>query len=162
VNGVEFTVAGTILPRWTTYGGISFMQGEVTDSAQPSEVGVVLPYVPKAMLNLWSTYELPRRLLVGVGANYSNGNFFNQTGSFNFVAGGTVSQPKYAANAAAIQALTKYLVFNAMASYPVNGHLTLQLNVNNIGNEKYADRGYDRHFMPGPARQLLFSPVISF
>jgi catecholate siderophore receptor len=162
VNGVEFTVAGTLLPRWTTYGGVSFMHGEVKDSAQPSEVGVVLPYVPKAMLNLWSTYELPMRLLVGVGANYSNGNFFNQTGTFNFVAGGTVPQPKYAANAAAIQALTKYLVFSAMASYPVNRRLTLQLNVNNIGNEKYADRGYDRHFMPGPARQVLFSPVISF
>ena len=30
--------------------------------------------------------------------------------------------------AAAIQALTKYLVFNAMASYPVSRHLTLQVN----------------------------------
>jgi catecholate siderophore receptor len=162
VNGVEFTVAGTILPRWNVYGGVSFMDGEVLKSAQPSEEGVILPYVPKAMLNLWSTYQLPMRLTVGGGVNYSDGNFFNQTGTFNFVAGGTVSQPKYATNAAAIQALTKYWVFNAMASYPVNRHLTLQVNLNNIGNEQYADRGYDRHFMPGPARQVLFSPVFSF
>ena len=49
-----------------------------------------------------------------------------------------------------------------MASYPVHRHLTLQVNLNNIGNEKYADRGYDRHFMPGPMRQILFSPVFSF
>ena len=162
VNGVEFTVAGTILPRWVAYGGVSLMDGEVKKSANPSEEGVMLPYVPKAMLNLWSTYELPMRLTVGGGVNYSDGNFFNQTGTFNFVAGGTTAQPKYAANAAAIQALTKYWVFNAMASYPVNRHLTLQLNLNNIGDEKYADRGYDRHFMPGPGRQILFSPVFSF
>jgi catecholate siderophore receptor len=162
INGVEFTAAGTILPRWNAYGGLSLMHGEVKKSATLSEEGVILPYVPKAMLNLWTTYELPMRLTVGGGVNYSDGNFFNQTGTFNFVAGGTVSQPKYATNAAAIQALTKYLVFNAMASYPVNPHLTLQVNLNNIGDEKYADRGYDRHFMPGPARQILFSPVISF
>jgi catecholate siderophore receptor len=162
VNGVEFTVAGTILPRWVAYGGLSLMHGEVIESATPSEEGVILPYVPKAMLNLWSTYELPMRLTIGGGVNYSDGNFFNQTGTFNFVAGGTVSQPKYATNAAAIQALTKYWVFNAMASYPVNRHLTLQVNLNNIGDAKYADRGYDRHFMPGPARQILFSPVFSF
>jgi catecholate siderophore receptor len=162
INGVEFTLAGTILPRWNAYGGVSFMDGKVNKAAQPSEVGVTLPYVPKAMLNLWSTYELPMRLTIGGGVNYSDGNFFNQTGTFNFVAGGTAAQPKYATNAAAIQALTKYWVVNAMGSYPVNGHLTLQVNVNNIGNEKYADRGYDRHFIPGPARQILFSPVISF
>jgi catecholate siderophore receptor len=162
VNGVEFTLAGRVLPRWAVFGGLSLMDGKVKKSAQPSEEGVVLPYVPKAMLNLWSTYELPRRVLVGLGVNYSSGNFFNQTGTFNFVAGGTVAQPKHAANAATIQALTKYWVVNAMASYPVNRHLVLQVNLNNIGNEKYADRGYDRHFMPGPARQILVSPIISF
>jgi len=118
--------------------------------------------VPKVMLNLWSTYQLPRKVLVGGGVNYSDGNYFNQTGTFNFVAGGTTSQPKYAANAAAIQAYTKYWVANAMASYLVNRHITLQLNLNNIGDTVYADRAYDRHFMPGPTRQILFSPVISF
>ena len=74
-----------------------------------------------------------------------------------------MSQPKYATNAAAIQALTKYWVFNAMASYPVNRHLTLQVNLNNIGERRSTpDRAYDRHFLPGPARQILFSPVITF
>jgi catecholate siderophore receptor len=151
-----------VLPRLNVYGGVSFMDGEVKNSAIPSEVGVALPYVPEAMLTLWSTYELPKRITLGGGVNYSSGNFFNQTGTFNFVGGGTVAQPKYATNAAAIQALTKYWVFDAMASYPVNRHLTLQLNLNNIGDTKYADKAYDRHFMPGAARQILFSPVFSF
>jgi len=162
VNGVEFTVAGTILPRLNAYGGVAFMDGDVLKSATPSEEGVTLPYVPKATLNLWSTYELPMRLTVGGGVNYKSGNFFNQTGTFNFVAGGLVAQPKYATNAAVIQALTEYWEFNAMASYPVNKHLSLQVNLNNIGNAKYADKAYDRHFMPGPTRQILFSPVFSF
>jgi outer membrane receptor protein involved in Fe transport len=49
-----------------------------------------------------------------------------------------------------------------MASYPVNRHLTLQVNGTNLGNEKYADRAYDRHFLPGPTRQVVFSPVITW
>ena len=138
------------------------MDGTVKASGIPSEVGAQLAYVPKAMFNLWSTYQVPFKLLIGAGANYSDGNYFNQTGTFNFVAGGTTSQPKYAANAAAIQAYTKYWVANAMASYLVNRHITLQLNLNNIGDTVYADRAYDRHFMPGPTRQILFSPVFSF
>jgi len=162
ITGVEFDLGGTINERWTAFGGLSLMDGKVDASGIPTEVGAQLAYVPKAMLNLWSTYQLPLKLTIGGGVNYSNGNYFNQTGTFNFVAGGTTSQPKYAANAAAIQALTEYVVFNAMASYPVNRHLTLQVNLNNIGNEKYADRAYDRHFMPGPTRQILFSPVFSF
>ena len=41
-------------------------------------------------------------------------------------------------------------------------YLPSDYSLNNIGDEKYADRGYDRRFMPGPARQILFSPVFSF
>jgi len=162
INGVEFDLSGAITERWSAFGGVSLMNGEVRASGILTEVGAQLPYVPKAMLNLWSTYQLPKKITLGGGVNYSNGHFFNQTGTFNFVAGGTTPQPKYAENAAAIQALTKYWLFNAMASYPVNRHLTLQVNLNNIGNEKYSDRAYDRHFLPGPTRQILFSPVFSF
>jgi len=162
VTGVEFTVGGTVVPRLNVFGGLSLMHGEVKDSATPSEIGATLPYVPKAMFNLWGTYATTWKLTLGGGANYSDGNFFNQTGTFNYVAGGLVPQPKYATNAAAIQALTKYWLFNAMASYPVGKHLSLQVNFNNIGNEQYSDRAYDRHFLPGPTRQILFSPVFSF
>ena len=78
------------------------------------------------------------------------------------MAGGTVANPKYVPNAAAVQALTKYWLFNAVASYPLNRHVLLQVNATNLGNAKYADRAYDRHFLPGPTRQVVFSPVITF
>ena len=43
-------------------------------------------------------------------------------------------------NAAAIQNLTRYLVFNAVATYQLHPKILLQMNLTNIGNEKYADR----------------------
>ena len=162
VKGVEFGLSGDITPRWSVFGGLSFMNGEVKGSGIASEVGAQLPYVPKASFNMWSTYRLPIGLTLGGGGNYSSGNYFNQTGTFNFVAGGTVANPKYVQNAAAVQALTKYWLFNAVASYPLNRHVLLQVNATNLGNAKYADRAYDRHFLPGPTRQVVFSPVITF
>jgi catecholate siderophore receptor len=162
VNGVEFGLSGNITSRWGAFGGLSLMNGEVKASGIVSEVGAQLPYVPKASLNLWTTYQLKSGLTLGGGTNYNSGNYFNQTGGFLFVGGGTAPQTKYVQNAAAVQALTKYWLFSAMASYPVNRHLTLQVNGTNLGNERYADRAYDRHFLPGPTRQVVFSPVITW
>jgi catecholate siderophore receptor len=162
VKGVEFGLSGNLTARWAAFGGLSLMNGTVKNSGIPSEIGAVLPYVPKSSFNLWSTYRLPIGLTLGGGTNYNSGNYFNQTGGFSFVAGGTVPNPKYVENAAAVQALTKYWLFNAVAIYPLNSHIQLQLNATNLGNEKYADRAYDRHFLPGPARQVVFAPVITF
>jgi catecholate siderophore receptor len=160
VKGVEVGVSGNITDRWGAFAGAALMDGNVKASGQPSEVGAKMAWVPHATLNLWSTYRLPIDLTVGGGANYSDGHYFNQTDGYFFVS--NRFDPRYVANAAAIQRLTKYWVFNAVAMYPVNSHIQLQLNLNNITNERYVDRAYDRHFMPGPTRQILFSPVISF
>lgn len=160
VKGVELGMSGNLTQRWAAFGGLSLMDGTVKDSGVPSEIGQQLAYVPRVSFNLWSTYRLPMNLTLGGSANYSDGNYFNQTGGYLLVSNRL--DPRYVQNAAAIQALTKYWVFNAVAIYPLNKHIQLQLNVTNLGNEKYSDRGYDRHFLPGQTRQVLLSPVITF
>ena len=163
VRGIELGLSGNITPRWGAFAGLAVMNGKVENSLNPIEVDQRLAYVPHVSLNLWTTYRLPMNLTIGGGTNYSDGNYFNNTGGFNYlVSGGTTFNPNYAKNGAAVQALTKYWLFNAMATYPLNSHLLLQVNATNLGDRKYADRAYDRHFLPGPARQVLFSPVITW
>lgn len=162
VKGFEFGISGNLTDRIYVFGGLTLMDGTVVESGQPSEVGNELAYVPEKQLNLWSTYRLWKALTVGGGVNYNDGHYFNQTGGFLFVAGGTTPQTKYVPNATAVQELTKYWLFNAMASYPVHKHLLLQVNLTNITNAQYADRAYDRHFLPGPSRQIVFTPVVTF
>lgn len=160
VTGVEFGINGRLTSQWTVFGGLALMDGEVKESGIATELGARLAYVPEVSFDLWSTYRPMKDLTVGGGAKYSSGHYFNQTGGFLFVS--NALNPKYAENAAAIQALTKYWLFDAMASYSFGKHFALQANLNNITNEKYVDRGYDRHFLPGPGRQILVSPVISW
>ena len=89
-------------------------------------------------------------MTIGGGAQFTGGYYFNNTNALT------------TANAAAIQRLTRYWLFNAMASYRVSPHLELQVNVNNLANERYVERGYTGHFVPGPGRSVLVSPVITF
>jgi catecholate siderophore receptor len=160
IDGVEFGLNGRLTSRLTAFAGLALMDGKVRESGIPSEVGARLAYVPRMSFDLWSTYEVSRDLTVGGGVRHSDGHYFNQTGGFLFVA--NRFDTRYVENAAAIQALTKYWVIDAMATYKVNKHLQLQVNANNLNNEQYVDRGYDRHFLPGPTRQILISPVLTW
>ena len=160
VKGVELGLTGNLTSRWSIFGGLALMNGKVVGSGVVTEVGQQLAYVPHTSFTLWSTYRVGKRLTLGGGASYNSGHYFNNTGGFYYVT--NRYDPRYVANAAAIQALTRYWVVNAAAIYAFNRHFTLQVNGLNLGNTRYADRAYDRHFLPGPTRQFLIGPVISW
>jgi catecholate siderophore receptor len=89
-------------------------------------------------------------LTLGGGAQFTSGYFFNNTNVLS------------SANAAAIQRLTRYWLFNAVVTYDVNRHLSLQVNGTNLAAMRYVDRGYTGHFIPGPGRAVLVTPVLKF
>ena len=132
------------------FTGLSLMHGTIDQSLVAAEVDQRLSYVPEQSFNVWSTYRLPHDVTVGAGAQFTGGYYFNNTNALT------------TANAAAIQRLTRYWLFNAMASHRFNPHLDLQMNLNNLANERYVERGYTGHFVPGPGRSILVSPVITF
>ena len=150
VTGVEFGLSGNLTEPWGLFTGVSLMKGRIDQSAVAAEVDARLSYVPEQSFNLWSTYRLARRVTVGAGAQFTGGYYFNNTNALT------------TANAAAIQRLTRYWLFNAMASHRFNPHFDLQMNLNNLANERYVERGYTGHFVPGPGRSILVSPVITF
>jgi catecholate siderophore receptor len=50
-----------------------------------------------------------------------------------------------------------YWLFSATASYAVNQHLSLRMNLQNLTDEQYVDRVGGGHYIPGPRRQLILS-----
>jgi catecholate siderophore receptor len=160
VLGLELGASGEINDQWSMFTGIAFMNGTVEQSGTSTELGAQLAYVPKTSANFWTTYRPTTKLMLGGGANFSDGHYYNQTGGYLLVS--NRFDPRYVQNAAAIQNLSRYLVFNAVATYQLHPKVLIQMNLTNIGNEKYADRAYDRHFLPGASRQILIAPVITF
>ena len=151
VRGVELSLSGDLTDRWSVLAGLALMKGTVNESGVATEVGRQLSYVPRKTFNVWSTYRVPAaKLTLGGGAQFTDGYFFNNTNALT------------TANLAAIQRLTKYWLFNAMASYDVNPHLRLQVNGTNLADARYVDRGYTGHFIPGPGRGLVVGPAFRF
>jgi catecholate siderophore receptor len=126
------------------------MKGEIRESLVAAEVEKRLQYVPEKSFNIWSTYRLPLNVVVGGGAQYTGGYYFTNNNALA------------SANAAAIQQLTRYWLFNAMASYDINRHVSLQVNGTNLADGRYVERGYTGHFLPGPGRGILVSPAFKF
>jgi catecholate siderophore receptor len=150
VTGVEFGLSGNLTTRWGVFTGLSLMKGEIAESLVAVEVDKRLSYVPEKAFNLWSTYRLPARLTIGGGAQFTGGYYFTNTNALA------------TNNAAAIQRLTRYWLFSAMASYRISSHLSVQVNGTNLADERYVERGYTGHFLPGPGRGVLVSPVFTF
>jgi catecholate siderophore receptor len=145
VDGFELGASGRITRNWSVFGGYVYMHGTIAESSNPLEVDKELQYVPKSSFNVWSTYQVSDRFTLGGGAQFTDGYFFNNTNTF--------SNP----NLALIQQRTRYWLFGAMASYALSDRATLQLNVNNLTNARYVERGYTGHFTPGPTRSALLS-----
>jgi catecholate siderophore receptor len=150
VNGIELGVSGQLTRRWGVFAGLSLMDAHIDESLVSAEVDRRLSYVPEQSFNIWSTYQLLSGTSVGAGAQFTGGYFFNNTNALT------------SENAAAIQRLTRYWLFNAMASHRLNPHLELQVNITNLANERYVDRGYSGHFIPGPGRSIVVGPVLTF
>jgi catecholate siderophore receptor len=147
VSGLELGATGNLTDDWSIFGGYAYMDSVVDASGISQQVDAQLPYVPKHTLNLWTTYRFPFRLSIGGGAQFTDGYFF--------------ALPTATA-APTVSPQTRYWLFSAMASYEVNRHLTLRLNVNNLADEKYMERGYSAHFTPGTGRTILATASLSF
>jgi catecholate siderophore receptor len=149
VQGAELGLSGNLTRAWQVFGGLSVMQGKIDDSGNAAEVDKQLSYVPKSSFNIWSTYQIAR-VTVGGGAQYTDGYYFNNTNAIT------------TANAQAIRDLTRYWLYSAVATCELNKHVSVQVNGLNLSNARYVDRGYSGHFIPGPGRAVIFSPIVTF
>jgi len=141
VHGTEFGVSGRLTRAWTMFGGYAFMDSTIAASNTPAETDNALALTPKHTLSLWSTYELPWHMSLGGGAQYMDAVFRNATNTAR---------------------VPSYWLFNTLASYRVNQHMTLRLNAQNLFDERYVDRVGGGHYIPGPGRQLVFGSDFHF
>ena len=145
VLGFELEAKGHLTKDWEVFGGYTYLDTQITKSNTPAEVGNELPGVPRNAFNLWTTYQLPWNLEVGLGSQFEDQRFANPINSRN--AG-------------------SFLTFDAMMAWKVNKNLTLRVNVYNLTDEEYIGAlhigGSYGHFFPGPTRSATFTASVLF
>jgi len=160
VDGLELGVSGQITPKWQMFASYTYLDSEVVDSgrvdvnARPGTgsanvTNVVggangndVPSTPENSFSLWTTYRLTQDLTIGGGANYVDSRFGDVINSIE---------------------VPSYWRYDAMASYRVSKNLDLQLNVQNLTDERYFDQVYSSHMAHvAPGRTALLSTNFHF
>ena len=148
VQGIELSAVGKLTDHWAVSAGYTVMDAKVIHgSAVASDGSADLAYTPKSAFTAWTTWHLPFDLTLGGGARYA--------GQMKRGIDGAIGTPAYT---------EAYWVFDAIASYPLNRHVDLQLNLYNLFDHDYVaainKSGY--RYTPGTPRPVLFSANIRF
>jgi catecholate siderophore receptor len=148
VQGIELSMVGKLTDNWAVTAGYTTMDARVIDgNAVANDGSSDLAYTPKSAFTAWATYHLPFDLTIGGGARYA--------GEMKRGTDGAVGTPAFTES---------YWVFDAMASYPVNKHFDLQLNLYNLFDKDYVaainKSGY--RYTPGTPRAAMLTANIRF
>lgn len=150
VQGLELGVSGNITPEWQVFGGYTWMdseliKGALTTGGLPNPLnGQRLANTPEHSFSLFTTYRVMPKLSLGGGLYYVSDSFGGNQGG---AGGGTnrIYAPEY----------TRVDLF---ASYDISDTASLQLNIQNAGDEEYIIRTNGVHHADvAPARQALLT-----
>ncbi len=153
VEGVEFALIGALTEAWQINAGIAFMDSEITrgnrtaaNNGSSNNEGGAIQWTPELTFTLWNTYTFANGLIIGGGARYVD----------TMVSSSVTNAQAQAARS--VLEFGDYWVVDAMASYPVNNKVTLQLNVMNLTDEEYIgslNNGGSRYFPGQPLSARL-------
>jgi catecholate siderophore receptor len=148
VQGIELSAVGKLTDNWAVSAGYTTMDAKVINgSAVANDGSSDLAYTPKSAFTAWTTWRLPFNLTIGGGARYA--------GEMKRGTDGAIGTPAFT---------EAYWVFDAMASYPLNKQLDLQLNLYNLFDKDYVaainKSGY--RYTPGTPRSAMLTVNFRF
>ncbi|MGQ2967062.1 TonB-dependent receptor, partial [Methylophilus sp.] len=151
VKGFEFSVAGNITEQWKVFGGYTYLDAEQTKAGTvgdanaaggPASKGKQMYGIAKNSASLWTTYQLHPDVTIGGGAFYVD---------------------KIYADPANAGYIPSYVRWDAMAKYKINKNFDLQLNLQNLTDERYYSATYFRHnAIPAPGRLSFLTLNIKY
>ena len=127
VRGIEFGLAGNLTRDLQVQAGAAFMKSKVLKSATASNVGRPLANFADRSFAVQGKYQFTRNFALGAVARYESNRCGGQpdTGA-GFNAQGHCSQP-----------VPSFSVYDLFATYRINKHADLRLNVVNVTDKDY-------------------------
>ena len=141
VSGATVGALGKLTDRWQVLANFAYLDAEI-DSQGPTD-GNRMVLTPAFSGSLWTTYRVLGGLTVGGGVQ--------QVGSAYVNAANTTKVPSYA-------------LVDGLVEYAVNSHLTLRLNVYNVGDVRYV-RSVNNNggrYNPGNSRSAMITTAVAF
>ena len=140
VEGFEMTVAGQLTPGWEASAGLTHLF-----SLRDGDGSSTRNFIAQNTLYLATTYQVPQvqGLKVGGSVNWQSEIFREQGTS---TTGETI-----------VSRQGSYAVVNALASYDIDPHFNVSLNVNNLFDRKYLTSLYWAQSYYAPSRNATLS-----
>ncbi|MFQ3665063.1 MAG: TonB-dependent siderophore receptor [Sphingomonadaceae bacterium] len=142
-RGIEFQAVGKITPAWDIFLGYAYLDGKVTRSNLPAQVGLRLDNAPRHSLALWTGYAVTDRLTIGGGVQHQGERLSNI--------------PDNPAVGNLVIAVPAFTVVDAFAEYRLGERAALRVNVYNLGNTLYFQSFNNAQSIPSPARSAVFT-----
>ncbi|MBD76876.1 MAG: hypothetical protein CL807_08325, partial [Citromicrobium sp.] len=119
-QGIELGFSGTVADVVKLFGGYTYTDATITQSANPANVGRRFANIPEHTAQLLATVLVTSRFEIGGQVYYQDEMYGGSQ------LAGTAMVPGYAR-------------FDAVARYRVNDHLTARVNVLNVTDKRYYD-----------------------
>ncbi|GAB2182483.1 catecholate siderophore receptor Fiu [Denitratisoma sp. agr-D3] len=152
VEGIELGAVGNITDKWQISAGLATMDTKIKNgSTGNNSAGAAARWSPDLTFTLWSSYALPGGWTVGGGARYTSDQK-------------RIVDPSVNTTAQSVPKIPSYWVADMMASYRVDKHTTLQLNIYNLFDKEYIatlNNGGGR-YTPGTPRYAMVSANFQF
>jgi catecholate siderophore receptor len=164
VRGVALGASGRITDEWSIFANYTYLDSEVirgvnkTFAAQGLDwaKGDPLLSTPKHAFSLFTTYDLPNRIQVGYGVTYQGEYYLTQHGAI------TGSVPLARTTIPLVKA-DDYWTHRAMVTWAATDQLAVQLNVENIFDKVYFQRGRNNGWAtPGDRRNARLTASYRF
>ena len=142
VKGFTLGALGQVNPRWQILASLGYLDTSL-ESQNAATNGNRLTLTPEWSGSLWTTYDFPSNLTLGLGLRYMDNVFVN--------AANTIIVPNYA-------------LMDAMAEYDISSHLSLRLNVINLTDQVYVRNVNNNggRYNPGTPRSATLTSSIRF
>ena len=149
-KGIEFDVAGFILPNWSVVANYAYTHAAITKTVTDSEkdFGMQRPNTPRNAFNIWSKYIIQ----TGTLRNFGFGLGWNAVTKRYGQVGRRENTTVYPG----------YGLINAALYYRLR-NLQVQLNLDNALNKVYWVGGYDKlRSFPGAPRNIKATVTYKF
>jgi outer membrane receptor for monomeric catechols len=148
VRGLEAQVVGALTPEWNVYAGYTYLDGRVTRSNIPAQVGLRLDNAPEHSATLWTSYAITPKLILGGGVQHISSR--RSDIPISLTAGNIVVT------------VPPFVTFDAFAEYKFSRRVAVRANVYNLADKRYFNAVNSAQSIPAPGRSGVLTLVLNY